>query len=153
MQKSFVPFFILPLLLAACFLGRKEYKTTEFTYSRNGQAFSIPLVVPNGFSRHEKADTAGISIQTFYYPNGALLYAAYLQDTQMRIQPFDARMHLPKVHTRGGLVFKGQDENELFYREIRQGNLRFGYRQVPGSAELLFDSATNFASLQKNSLR
>jgi hypothetical protein len=47
------------------------------------------------------------------------------------------------------LVYKGQDEKELFYREIRQGNLRFGYRQVSPDAELLFDSATNFASLQK----
>ncbi|HEX8316004.1 MAG TPA: hypothetical protein VF609_13475 [Flavisolibacter sp.] len=110
----------------------------------------MPLIVPRGFVKQERRDTAGVSLQTFYYPGGAIMYAAYLADTTFEIQPFSKTSHQPLVHRLGGLVFKGQDENELFYREIRQGNLRFGYRGVPSLNEDFFDSATNFASLQKH---
>jgi hypothetical protein len=135
--------------LGSCFLFR-EYRETQFSYSGNGQASVIPLVVPKGFSRQERTDTAGIALQTFHYPNGAILYTAYLADTTYELQPFDSRLHQPQIHRLGGLVYKGQDDKELFYREIRQGHLRFGYRKVPSGVELLFDSATNFASLQKS---
>ena len=141
--------FILLLFISACIFRKEYYKASQFTFNRNGQAVTVPLVVPKGFTRQEKADTAGVMLQTFYYPNGAMLYAAFLQDTMMELQPFDKRLHQPHVHRLGGMVYKGQDADELFYREIRQGNLRFGYRLVPRSAELLFDSATNHASLQR----
>ena len=139
----------LPILLGSCFLFR-DYKKTEFTYARNGQTTSMPLIVPRGYVRQERTDTAGISLQTFYYPGGAIMYAAYLSDTAYEVQPFNKSAHQPLLHRLGGLVFKGQDENELFYREIRQGSLRFGYRNVPYLNEGYFDSATNFASLQKH---
>jgi len=149
MTKTYAPFLLLLLGLSACIFRKEKYKTSRFTYTRNGQAVSIPLVVPKGFQRQERVDTAGVSLQTFYYPNGAMLYAAFLQDTLMELQPFDKRLHQPHTRRAGGLVYKGQDAEERFYREIRQGNLRFGYRLVPRSAELQFDSATNFASLQR----
>jgi hypothetical protein len=148
MIRHLVLFSFLLFVLSACFLRRNAYKTAQFTYTRNGQTLSQPMVVPKGFSREERTDTAGVTLHTFYYPYGAMLYAAFLRDTLMELQAFDKRMHQPRIHIRGGQVYKGQDENELYYREIRQGNLRFGYRLVPGSVELLFDSATNFASLQ-----
>lgn len=148
MIRNYTTFLLLIFFLSACFLRRKEYKSSEFTYTRNGQSFAVPFVVPKGFTREERIDTAGVILHTFYYPYGAMLYAAFLQDTMMELQPFDKRMHQPHLHRLGGLVYKGQDANELFYREIRQGNLRFGYRLVPGVVELQFDSATNHASLQ-----
>lgn len=148
MSRKTAVFVFLLFVLSACFL-RKEYKTSAFTYSANGQKATIPLVVPKGFTKEETRDTAGIRLQTFYYPSGALLYAAYLSDTAFEIQPFDKSLHQPRIFPTGGLVYKGQDEKELFYREVRQGHLRFGYRLVPETQELLFDSATNYAPLQR----
>lgn len=148
MKSGVTIFFLLALALNACFL-LKDYKRSSFSYNHNGQTQAIPLVVPKGFIKEESKDTAGVIFKTFSYRDGSILYAAYVKDTMVSLQPFDERMHQPQFHRLGGTVYKGQDEKELFYREIRQGNLRFGYRQVPEYAELLFDSATNFASLQK----
>ena len=144
--------FVSLFAISSCFLF-KDYKRSEFTYSQNGITTTVPLVVPRGFVKTENVDTAGVLLKTFYYGNGAMLYAAYVNDTAILLQPIDERLHEPQYHRLGGLVYKGQNKDELFYREIRQGNLRFGYRGVPGAWELLFDSATNHASLQKNNLR
>jgi hypothetical protein len=139
---------LVPILLASCFLF-KDYKKTEFVYVRNGQSATMPLIVPRGYVKQERTDTAGISLQTFYYPGGAMLYAAYLSDTTYELQQLNRAIHQPLFHRLGGSVYKGQAENELFFREIRQGNYRFGYRDVPSINEGYFDSATNYASLQK----
>lgn len=149
MKKPLFPFFIFLFVLAGCIFQKERYKPAQFSYTQDGRDMRLPMVVPKGFNRQEKTDTAGVLLHTFYYPNGAMLYAAYVQDTLTELQPFDKRMHQPQVHRLGGLVYKGQDEKELYYREIRQGALRFGYRNVPGTVELQFDSATNFASLQR----
>jgi len=141
-------FLSILVVFASCFLF-KDYRKSQFSYTNKGQAAIIPLVVPKGFTKQERVDTAGISMQTYHYPGGAILYAAFLADTSFEMQQFPIALHQPQIHRLGGLVYKGQDAKELFYREIRQGNLRFGYRQVPGAWELQFDSATNFASLQK----
>ncbi len=149
MIRHLALYLFLLFAVSACFLRRNAYKSSQFTYVRNGQTITQPLVVPKGYIRQEKTDTAGVILHSYYYPYGAVLYAAFLQDTLMELQAYDKRMHQPRVHRLGGLVYKGQDEKELYYREIRQGHLRYGYRLVPAAAELLFDSATNFASLQK----
>jgi hypothetical protein len=139
---------IASMLLSSCFLF-KDYKKKKFIYSRNGQPAAMPIIVPKGFLKQETADTAGVRLHTFYYQGGAVLYAAYLTDTTAELQPINKAIHQPQLHRLGGLVYKGQDEAELYYREIRQGPFRFGYRFVPQILELQFDSATNFASLQK----
>lgn len=147
-NKTVVFLFVL-FSLCACFLA-KEYRQSSFAFLQNGQTATVPLVVPNGYIKEDKRDTAGVTLQTFYYPGGAMLYAAYLKDTSFELQSFDKALHQPRILPVGGQVYKGQDEKELFYREIRQGNLRFGYRLVPESLELQFDSATNYASLHTN---
>ncbi|WP_121352175.1 hypothetical protein [Flavisolibacter nicotianae] len=147
MQFRFL-FLWLIFLFSSCFLV-KDYKQKQFTYTTDGRAVHLPMVVPKGYVKEEKKDTAGITLQSFTYPGGALLYAAYLTDTTFEIQPFDTALHQPQIHRLGGWVYKGQNEDDLFYREIRQGHLRFGYRLVPQSKELAFDSATNYLSLQK----
>lgn len=139
---------VLPILLASCFLFR-DYKKASFAYSINGQPATMPLVVPKGYVKENRLDTAGITMQTFHYPGGAVLYAAYLADTTSEIFPFNKAVHQPLLHRLGGLVYKGQDSSLLFFREIRQGNMRFGYRGVASDSEGLFDSSTNHASLQK----
>ncbi len=147
MLKSFL-LFVLTIMAGSCFLF-KDYKATRFAYTKEGQVTTMPLIVPRGYVKQDRMDTAGISLQTFHYPGGAMLYAAYVADTTYELQPFNKGIHQPLVHRLGGLVYKGQSENELFYREIRQGNYRFGYRDVPAINEGFFDSATNHASLQK----
>lgn len=140
--------FVASILLSSCFLF-KEYKKKKFVYSRNGQTEVLPVIVPKGYIKQETADTAGVILNTYYYAGGAILYAAYLTDTTAELQPINEAIHQPQIHRLGGLVYKGQDANELYYREIRQGPFRFGYRFVPEIFELQFDSATNYASLQK----
>ena len=147
-MQRIVLLFLSTLLLSSCFLF-KDYKKREFAYVENGQAKVLPIVVPKGYVKMERKDTAGISLQTYYYQGGAILYTAYLQDTAYELQAYNKVIHQPQVHRLGGLVYKGQDEDLRFYREIRQGNLRFGYRYVPDIFEFQFDSATNHASLQR----
>lgn len=138
---------LLTTALNACFLF-KDYKKKEFAYTQNAQAQILPIIVPKGYVKEEAKDTAGIRLYTFHYPDGALLYAAYLTDTTYELQSFNKALHQPKPIGINGLVYKGQDADDLFYREIRQGNLRFGYRNVPAIHETYFDSATNYAVLQ-----
>jgi hypothetical protein len=148
MVKRYVPLLLLLFLLSACFL-RKDFKASQVTFNSNGQSLTVPLIVPKGYTRQERTDTAGIALQTFYYPGGPVFYIAQLRDTSFQLQAINERLHQPRVGFLGGRVFKGIDKNELFYREIQQGNLRIGYRLVPKSSELLFDSATNYAALQR----
>ena len=140
--------FLTVIILSSCFLF-KDYKKKEFAYNVNGQNAVLPLIVPKGYSKAERRDTAGISLYVFTYPGGSYFYAAHLQDTTYELQSINKKNHQPLVHRLGGQVYKGQDQNDLFYREIRQGAFRFGYRFVDPYSELQFDSATNFASLQR----
>ena len=147
MSRIPVTFLFVVCLLPACFLS-KEYKQASFTYTANGQTASMPLIVPKGYVKEERIDTAGVMMHLFRYANGAFLYAAYVSDSTAQLQAINKSLHQPVGGPQGGLVYKGIDENELFYREIRRGPLRFGYRNVPESVELRFDSATNFAAQQ-----
>jgi hypothetical protein len=147
-MKSIILFLFISTAFCSCFLF-KDYKKKEFIYFRNGQTAALPIIVPKGYLKQETADTAGVTLHTFYYTGGAILYAAYLTDTTAELQPINRVDHQPQIHRLGGIVYKGQDEADLYYREIRQGSFRFGYRFVPEFLELQFDSATNYASLQK----
>lgn len=140
-------FFYLFLLIgfSSCFLF-KDYRKREFAYTQAGQPQSRYILAPKGYFREEVKDTAGIRLHTFQYPGGALLYAAYLVDTTYELQTFSKEFHQPLTHNSGGQVYKGQNADESFYREIRKGNLRFGYRGVPAASETYFDSATNYAA-------
>src|SRR5438128_9236681 len=105
--KKMGKFFFLLLLtvcFSSCFLF-KEYKRKEFAYVDKGQPMSQPIVVPKGYTKQEQADTAGINIQTFYYPGGAILYTAYLTDTTVKLQPINDSLHQPLHHRLGGLVY------------------------------------------------
>lgn len=147
MSRIPVVFLFVVFMSPACFLAR-EYKQASFSYTANGQLASMPLIVPKGYVKEERIDTTGVMMHLFRYANGAFLYAAYVPDTTAQLQAINKSLHQPVGGPQGGLVYKGIDENDLFYREIRRGPLRFGYRNVPESVELRFDSATNFAARQ-----
>ncbi|HVF97691.1 MAG TPA: hypothetical protein VM871_10230 [Flavisolibacter sp.] len=138
-------FVVLTIVLSSCFLF-KDYRKKEFAYTQAGQQKTLFLIAPKGYVKEEVKDTAGIRLHTFQYPGGALLYAAYLTDTTYELQSYNKDLHQPIAHGQGGLVYKGQEGSESFYREIRQGNFRFGYRGVPRVNETFFDSATNYAA-------
>ena len=143
-----VLFLLVIISFSSCFLFR-DYRKRDFVYEENGQIRVISLEVPRGYVREERKDTAGIRLQTYYYQGGAILYAAFLRDTAFELQHYNKAIHQPEEHRLGGWVFKGQEEDLRFYREIRQGNLRFGYRYVPALFEIQCDLATNQASLQR----
>lgn len=147
MSCKFISFLFLVIAVPACFLS-KEYKQTSFTYTRNGQPVTLPLLVPKGYTKDEQLDTAGVTMHVFHYGNGAILYAAYVADSTVELQPINHSLNMPLRGPQGGWVYKGMDEHELFHRVIQQGPLRFGYRNVPGDVEVKFDSATNFMALQ-----
>ena len=145
MKIAFV--FFLCLCLISCFLF-KEYKKKEFSFVRGDRTRTLALLVPKGYVKEEARDTAGIMLYSFRYPGGALLYAAYLSDTTYELQAFNKSIHQPKPFGINGFSYKGQDSTESFYREIRQGNFRFGYSGVSLANEVSFDSATNYAAWQ-----
>lgn len=139
-------FVFIAVVFSSCFLF-KDYKRKAFAYNQNGQPQTLSLLVPKGFSKEEVKDTAGIRLHSFQYPGGALLYAAYLTDTAYELQPFDKTAHQPKPMGTKGMVYKGQNADLSFYREVCQGHLRFGYSGVPEERETYFDSATNYAAM------
>ncbi len=143
--------FLLLLLLigfSSCFLF-KDYKRKPFAYTQAGQSQTLSLLVPKGYTKETVSDTAGIQLHSFQYADGSLLYAAYLADTTFELQSFDKAMHQPKPFGKSGVMYKGQNNKGEFYREIRQGALRFGYWGVGLDNETLFDSATNYAAMRR----
>jgi hypothetical protein len=86
----------------------------------------------------------------FYtYANGAILYFASA-DTLKEYQPINKQLNVRLPHPAGGWMYKGMDSStHLFWREVKQGNLRFGYQNVPSDLEIKFDSSVNYASYPK----
>jgi hypothetical protein len=89
----------------------------------------------------------------YTYPDGTFLYFAN-GDTLKKYQPINEEMNVRLPHPAGGWMYKGMDSSKrLFWREVRQGNLRFGYRNVSADSEIRFDSSLNYASYPKIRLR
>ena len=136
------------LFCSSCFLLR-DIKRDSFSYNANGQARTIPLFVPKGFSRERvEADSAGNTVKYYSYGNGTVFYAAYVTDTSKQYQYINYEKNLPLEHIRGGLIFKGLDSTNRYWREIRLRTYKFGYKNVSRSQEGDFDEALNKISLQ-----
>ena len=134
--------------ITSCFLFKK-YEQTNFSYTAGNQSFNIPVVVPKGYMNYRDSTGEQGTARIYRYPGGAILYIAHLNDTIKSFQSIEKENNIPHVHSLGGLVFKGADKDLRFWREIQRKNFRFGYRNVTATNEHLFDSATNFMSLQK----
>lgn len=139
----------LSVALCSCFLSSK-YRRTDFTYNEGTQTFSIPVVVPKGFIKEKtEVDSSGNTILSYTYKNKAFFYVAHIVDTSVQIQPFAAEDHIPRLFTEtGAIIYKGMDKG-LFWREIRQNDIWVGYRFVPPEWESRFDSATDYAVVQR----
>jgi hypothetical protein len=125
--------------------GCSPYRRSVFTYTDNGESISLPIIIPKGSKKEEqKTDGSGNTIKTYKYGN-AVFYVAHLKDTAVELQPIIRSWNIPRKSSSGAVVFKGQDANDLFWREVRRQQYRFGYQYVPGAAEYKFDSATNYA--------
>ena len=147
-MKNYAIILFLFSLLNSCFLFSK-YKRTDFTYDVGAQAFAIPIVVPKGYNRERtEVDSSGNTILSYTYGNNAVFYVAHMEDTSVQIQPISEEDNIPRAaSTTGALIYKGIDTNHLLWREIRQNDLRVGYRFVPRELESRFDSATNYAAV------
>jgi hypothetical protein len=153
-MKNCTLILFLFVVLNSCFLFSK-YRQTDFTYDEGSQAFSIPIVVPKGYSKERtEVDSSGNTILSYTYDNKAIFYVAHMEDTSVQIQPIVEKDNIPHMAlTTGVIIYKGMDTNKLLWREIRQNSFRVGYRFVPKEWEAGFDSAINYVvvhPLQKN---
>ena len=148
-MKSVVILFLCATL-SSCFLFSK-YRRTDFTYNEGSQSYTIPVVVPKGFVKERtEVDSSGNTILSYVYKNNALFYIAHLEDTATQVQPIAEDENQPRINLMtGALVYKGLDSFNLYWREVRRNDLRFGYRFVPKDWEIRFDSATNYGIVQR----
>ncbi len=139
----------LVLLFAFCspFRGLRK---KEFVYTTDKVSRSLPLLVPKNYKKEEKlVDNKGNQALVYTYPNGAMLYFANA-DTLKEYQPINKQLNVRLPHPAGGWMYKGMDSStRFFWREVKQGNLRFGYRNVSSDLEIKFDSSVNYASYPK----
>jgi len=135
---------LLCSVLSSCFLFPK-YRRTSFTYNDNTNTYSIPVIIPKGFTKERtEVDSSGNTILTYSY-GPELFYMAYMSDTSSAIHAIDETINIPRFYEpTGALVYKGMDSIHLYWREVRQNKLRSGYRNVSGEMEARFDSATNY---------
>lgn len=143
-MKHIILFFLLSPC-ASCFLFPKLTKDS-FAYNAAGQTAAIPLVVPKGFKAQKSiSDSSGAQIKTYTYSDGTVLYFAQMQDTVTMMRMIDTTLHIPEMHIRGGVMYKGIEKDYTFWREVRKGYFRAGYRNVTVPVEPRFDSAINYA--------
>jgi hypothetical protein len=143
-MKIYLALLILCTALNSCFLFSK-YKRSTFTYNENGSTYSVPVIIPKGFSKERtEVDSSGNTILTYSY-GPELFYMANMADTSTYVFPIDELINIPRLYepTRA-LVYKGMDSTHLYWREVRQNKLRTGYRNVSAEKEVKFDSATNY---------
>jgi hypothetical protein len=122
----------------------------KFAFTNGNQPQTLRILVPKRYVKRETiTDSSGNKGDYYRYSNGAFFYVIQTTDTLLRFQPIDTASHIPLPHPYGGLMYKGLDSADRFWREIRTDSFRFGYRFVPHSSEILFDSAVNYAGMRR----
>ena len=130
-------------------LFRQPSKGDVFNYTANGLNHSPPLLVPARYDRRlVTTDSAGNQEHFYYYKDSAFLYFAHAPKGKS-YQPIQKSQNIPKEHPQGGLLYKGLDSTNRYWREVQMGRFRFGYRNVPGEEELRFDSSVNYVAFPK----
>ena len=132
------------VLLMSCNPFR-NFKTRQL--ESDGKILS--LSIPNRYIKEEsRIDSLGNKLQVFNYGNGAYLYFATVKDS-VDLQLIDKEKNIAKLHSIGGIFYKGIDAKGLFWREVQIDNLRYGYKNVTRDSEIKFDSAINFVKIIK----
>src|SRR6478672_12699831 len=134
-MKIYMALLMLCTALNSCFLFSK-YKRSSFTYNENGSTYSVPVIIPKGFTKERtEVDSSGNTILTYSY-GPELFYLAYMSDTSSAIHAIDETINIPRFYKpTGALVYKGMDSLHRYWREVRQDKLRSGYRNVSGEME------------------
>lgn len=147
--KRYLALFLVLAFSASCSVF-SALRKREFNYTSGGQPQTLRVLVPKRYAKKETVTDSSGNKSTYYrYSNGAFLYIVQTTDTLTRFQPVDTANAIPLLHPYGGLLYKGLDSAGLFWREIRTDSFRFGYRFVPPVAEVLFDSAVNYAGMRR----
>lgn len=144
-MKKIAVIVFMAMAFSSCFLISK-FRKDRFTYTEGAEVRSIPIAVPRGYiSEKREQDASGNVIARYHYPGAGQFYVAYMADTTVQIQPINPEENIPKISTiTGAVVYKGMNGEDLFWREVRQNRVRFGYMGVPRLLEQRFDSATNY---------
>ncbi len=138
----------LLIFLCTMLLACSPFRRTTFTYTNAGENFSLPVIVPKGFSKQTNyRDSLGNQIHGFDYKDGAFYYVAFVADSNSFIQALDTSVHFPQMLSSGGKAYKSADSAFKFWREVHNKNLRAGYRYVYGDKEFVFDSASTHLGL------
>jgi hypothetical protein len=142
---------VLYLVLLGCAACSPYAGLRKKTFSYNTSLpQTLHTLVPKRYAKQEAlVDSAGNPHQVYRYSNGAFLYFIQTTDTFTLFQPIDTAANIALPHPFGGQMYKGLDSSGRYWREIRTDSFRFGYRFVPESAEHLFDSAVNYASMRR----
>ena len=139
--------------LIVCCLSCSPYaalRKKEFRFNVNNQPQILRIKVPKRYAKQGTiTDSANAQQQYYRYSNGAELYVIYTTDTLRQFQPIDTANNVPKPHAFGGVMYKGLDSTDRFWREVRTDSFRVGYRFVPRGVEVLFDSAVNYAAARR----
>ena len=138
---KFVCFYLM-ILLVGCNPFR-NFKSSQFNAGDKTLALSVP---PRYIKQELRTDSAGNTIQVYNYGDGAYLYFGTVKDS-IDLQQIDREKNIPKPHINGGLFYKGVDANGLFWQEVQNGNLRYGYKNINRDNEIKFDSAVNFVRI------
>jgi hypothetical protein len=144
-MRSTIVLLLIAAVFASCF-SVSPYRMENFSYNSGGVNYTVPVVIPKGYNKKwTTIDEAGNTIQTYTWRKGPLFYMAYMADTSSEMQPIFLPENIARIsHHNGSLMYKGIDEDLLFYREVRQKKYRMGYRWVNSQEEYKFDSATNY---------
>lgn len=135
---------LIILFASSCSLFAPKFSRSTFNYTGDAKPQAFNIIVPRGYiTAKHAADSAGTGI--IYNYGKATFYIAYLNDTTLQTEFVDPSVNMPLAHPKGGLIYKGWNQNG-FWREIRRGRFRVGYKDVPNDLEGSFDSATNFAA-------
>jgi hypothetical protein len=139
-----VAILLLCASLSSCFLFN-PLKQTSFTYTTGSETVTVPLWVPKGYrAKLVNTDSFGNTSDLYQYGK-AFFYITYVADTALETQIISYNENIPRQDSAGTLIYKGMNEDGLFWREAYRPHLRVGYRYVPRSMEGKFDDATNFA--------
>lgn len=141
-MKKCIPFFAL--FLSSCSLFGPRFSKTNFNFTAANKSYTFPIIVPEGYRLAKPANDSSGTGMLFEYGK-PVFYIAYVIDTSLKTEFVEPSENMPLPHPMGGLIYKGMNKNG-FWREIRRGHLRVGYRDVPPFLEGAFDSASNYAS-------
>jgi hypothetical protein len=125
------------------FIACSPYKFRTRTLVDPATQEKISVTIPKGFlSQKQGTDTLGNTTWAFKYKGGAQFHFQVI-----RVTPdewVDTARHVPQIHPDGAVMYKWFEEvTEVYHRDVRLKNYRFGYMNVSWRREIRFDSAVN----------